>query len=148
MSSPMAAFGADGAREMLHFSPVVSTTDDPADSDYPFTAILGSLRYHLGSGTRTSASERIGDFDRAGDIAISSADADRLNLKNGDTVRIETRQGAIERNIKCSPRMSPGQLFVPLAVNSNDAMNLIEMSDLADPDTNGWKTCAARLKKA
>jgi formate dehydrogenase alpha subunit len=148
ISSPMAAFGAEGAREMLHFSPVVSTTDDPADSEYPFTAILGSLRYHLGSGTRTSASGRIEDFDSIGDVAISSADAHRLDLKDGDVVKIETRQGAIERKIECSPRMSAGQLFVPLGVNANDAMNLIELSDLANPDTTGWKTCAARLKKA
>jgi predicted molibdopterin-dependent oxidoreductase YjgC len=147
ISSPMAAFGAEGAREMLHFSPVILTADDPADGDYPFTAILGSLRYHLGSGTRTSASERIGDFESNGDVAISSADANRLNLKNGDAVKIETRQGAIERKIECSPRMSPGQLFIPLAVNANDAMDLIELSDLADPDTTGWKTCAVKITR-
>jgi formate dehydrogenase alpha subunit len=147
ISSPMAVFGSDGAREMVSFSAVVSTADDTIDSDYPFTAILGSMRYHFGSGTRTSASERIRDFDSIGDVAISKADADRLNLNNGDAVKIETRHGAIERKIECSPRMSPGQLFVPLAVNANDAMNLIELSDLADPDTTGWKTCVARLKK-
>lgn len=146
-SSPMAVFGAAGAREKISFSPVVSTADEPADSDYPFTAILGSLRYHLGSGTRTSASDRIRDFDYGGEVDISIADADKLKLKDGDTVRIETRWGGIKRKIGRSNRIEPGQLFVPLAVNANDAMNLIDLNDLADPDTTGWKTCAAKLKK-
>ena len=40
------------------------------------------------------------------------------------------------------------QVFVPLAVNANDAMNLIDLSDLANPKATGWKTCAVRIKKA
>ncbi len=148
ISSPMAVFAATGAREMVSFSPVVSTADQPDDSDYPFTAILGPLRYHLGSGTRTNASERIRDFNHEGAVAISIADADKLKLKEGDAVKIETRWGAIKRTIGRSNRIGPGQLFVPLAVNANDAMNLIDLSDLSDPNTAGWKTCAAKITKA
>ena len=147
-ASPMAAFHADGANEMISFAPVVSTTDEPGDSEYPFTAILGSLRYHLGSGTRTSASERIQDLDLNGDVGIDSGDAARLKLKDGDTVSIESRWGVIKRKIGQSKRIGPGQIFVPLAVNANDAMNLFDLTDLADPGSTGWKTCAVRIKKA
>jgi formate dehydrogenase alpha subunit len=147
-SSPMAVFQTDGAEKMIPFSPVVSTADEQSDTDYPFIAILGSLRYHLGSGTRTSASGRINDFDLNGNIAICAEDADKLKLKEGDTVRVESRWGVIKRKFGRSNRMGPGQLFVPLAVNTNDAMNLIDFSDLADPGTTGWKTCAVKLKKA
>jgi formate dehydrogenase alpha subunit len=147
-SSPMAVFHADGASEMISFAPVVSTTNGPSDTDYPFTAILGSLRYHLGSGTRTSASERIQDLDLDGDIAIGPADAAKLNLKDGDTVSVESRWGVIERKIGQSSRMGPGQVFVPLAVNANDAMSLFDLTDLADPNATGWKTCAVKIKKA
>jgi predicted molibdopterin-dependent oxidoreductase YjgC len=147
-SSPMAVFHADGASEMISFAPVVSTTNGPSDTDYPFTAILGSLRYHLGSGTRTSASERIQDLDLDGDIAIGSADVAKLNLKDGDAVSVESRWGVIKRKIGRSSRMGPGQVFVPLAVNANDAMNLFDLTDLADPNSTGWKTCAVKIKKA
>jgi hypothetical protein len=54
----------------------------------------------------------------------------------------------INRKLECSNRVGPGQLFVPLAVNDNDAMNLIDLNDLADPNATGWKTCAVRIKKA
>ena len=44
--------------------------------------------------------------------------------------------------------MGFGQVFVPLAVNANDAMNLFDLTDLADPNSTGWKTCAVKIKKA
>jgi hypothetical protein len=34
------------------------------------------------------------------------------------------------------------------SVNTNDALNLINFGDLADPGTTGWKTCAVKIKKA
>jgi formate dehydrogenase alpha subunit len=146
-SSPMAVFNADGASEMISFAPVVSIVDEPSDPDYPFTAISGSLRYHLGSGTRTSASDRIQDFDLDGNIAIGSGDAAKLKLKDGDTVSVESRWGVIKRKIGQSNRIGPGQVFVPLAVNANDAMNLFDLTDLTDPSSTGWKTCAVKIKK-
>ena len=80
-------------------------------------------------------------------MAICAADAEQLKLKDGDTVQIESRWGAIKRKLDCSNRVGPGQLFVPLAVNANDAMNLIDLSDLADPKSTGWKTCDVKIKK-
>jgi formate dehydrogenase alpha subunit len=146
--SPMAAFHADGAKKMMSFSPVVLTQEDQSDADYPFTAILGSLRYHLGSGTRTSTSARIQEFDLNGEVVISTQDADKLKLKDGDAVQLKSRWGMIKRKIERSPRIGPGQLFVPLAVNANDAMNLINLADLANPKSAGWKTCAVKITKA
>jgi len=147
-SSPMAAFCAAGAEEMISFSPVVSNAGEKSDTDYPFTAILGSLRYHLGSGTRTAASQRIRDFDLSGAVSICAADAERLKLEEGETVLLESRWGVIKRKLGRSNRMGAGQLFVPLAVNANDAMNLIDLSDLANPKSTGWKTCAVKIRKA
>jgi formate dehydrogenase alpha subunit len=145
--SPMAVFGADGAGKLMSFSPVVSIQDDPSDASYPYTAILGSLRYHLGSGTRTSASARIQEFYLKGEIAVSAPDADQLKLKDGDTVQLKSRWGMIRRKIARSSRIEPGQLFVPLGFEANDAMNLIELADLANPKSAGWKTCAVKINK-
>jgi formate dehydrogenase alpha subunit len=145
--SPMAVFHADGAEKKVLFSPVVSTQDEQSEAGYPFTAILGSLRYHLGSGTRTSTSVRIQEFGLNGEVAISAQDADKLKLKDGDTVQVKSRWGMIKRKISRSSHIEPGQLFVPLAVNANDAMNLIDLADLANPKSAGWKTCAVKIEK-
>jgi formate dehydrogenase alpha subunit len=149
MSSPMAVFNADGTGKKVSFSPVVSNPDQRSDSAYPFTAILGSLRHHLGSGTRTSASARIQEFDLSAEVALSDTDANRLDLKDGDTVKVKSRHGMIRRKVGRSRNVAAGQVFVPLAVNANDAMNLIDLADLANnPGSAGWKTCAVKIEKA
>ncbi|MBE9542255.1 MAG: molybdopterin-dependent oxidoreductase, partial [Proteobacteria bacterium] len=88
-------FHPDGEGELIHFSPVIKTGDERSDKDYPFTAILGSLRYHLGGGTRTGYSDRIKAFGLKGEVEISSDDGARLNLKEGDRVRISSPYGSI-----------------------------------------------------
>jgi len=134
-------------KERIIFAPVASTVETSPDPKYPFTAIFGSLRQHLGCGTRTSASERIQAFDQSGNIEISVENAEQLNLIDGDGIRLVSPHGDLNRNIKIKPGIRPGQLFVPLAVSVNDALSLIGLDDLAHPDTDGWKTCPVRIEK-
>ncbi|MDY7038704.1 MAG: molybdopterin-dependent oxidoreductase, partial [Thermodesulfobacteriota bacterium] len=61
-TSNMKLFRPDGGGEMIRFSPVIPIENEKHNELYPFTGIFGSLRYHLGSGTRTGHSSRIKDF--------------------------------------------------------------------------------------
>jgi len=54
-----APFHPEERRERITFSPVILTEEDIPDESFPFTAILLSVRFHLGSGTRTSRSTRV-----------------------------------------------------------------------------------------
>jgi formate dehydrogenase alpha subunit len=131
--------------KLISFYPVVSTEDDPDDKDYPYTAIIGSLRYQLGSGTRTHASDRIRGFDLAGQLEISLQDSARLNAKNDDTVIVTSRSGSVTRKIRIEKSLGAGQIFVPTGFNGNDAMNLLALSDLTKPGSPGWKTARVKL---
>jgi len=133
--------------DLITFAPVVSTIETSLDPEYPFTAIIGSLRHHLGCGTRTAASERIQEFDQTGYIEISPEDAEQLNLFDGASVNLVSRDGDLKRTLKIKPAIRPGQLFVPLAIDSNDTLSLIGLNDLADPDTDGWKSCQVRIER-
>ncbi len=135
------------ADRLISFSPVVSTKDESPDDEYPFTAILGSLRLHLGSGTRSNYSQRILDFGLKGEVEISPEDGINMGLMNGDAVKIISKYGAIDRKIRREARIPQGQIFIPLAVNENDAMRLIGLSALT-PESSGVKTCQIRLAKA
>jgi formate dehydrogenase alpha subunit len=136
------------AQDLISFYPVVTTENKATDDDYPFTAILGSLRYHLGSGTRTAASERVQEIGVCGEIEIAAEDAAELELQEGECIRVTSRFGTVRRAIRLKKEVRPGQLFVPLAVNSNDGMNLIDLSDLSKTQSPGWKTVKVRLEKA
>ncbi|MGD8763924.1 MAG: molybdopterin-dependent oxidoreductase [Desulfobacteraceae bacterium] len=146
-TSQKALFDNQNTDNLITFYPVVITEEESEDTKYPFTAIIGSLRYHLGSGTRTSASERVQGFDLYGAIDISPEDGAKLKVKDGDSVKVSSQFGTVQRAIRLKKEISPGELFVPMAVDGNDAMNLIDLTDLADPKSPGWKSVKVKLQK-
>jgi formate dehydrogenase alpha subunit len=144
----MALFNPSQTDGLIRFYPVVTGEDETEDKEYPYSAIIGSLRYHLGSGTRTSASESIQAFDTIGAIEIAPADGATLGITNGDSVEVTSQYGKLQSVIRLKDEIRPGELFVPMAINSNDAMNLIDLTDLADPTSDGWKSVKVKLEKA
>jgi hypothetical protein len=44
--------------------------------------------------------------------------------------------------------LSPGLIFIPLAFDNNDAMNLIDFTEMGQADSPGWKECDVRVEKA
>lgn len=148
MTSTKSLFDPKGGDELISFYPVVSPEDQPADPEYPFTAIVGTQRYQLGSGTRTGASERIREFALAGDIEMSPRDAAEFDLASGNAVAVTSPHGTLTRTIQIKSGLNPGQIFIPTGVKSNEAMNLFSLSDLTTPKAAGWKTCAVKIEKA
>ena len=140
-------FHADEKGSLIPFSPVISIKNEVADTDFPFTAILGSSRYHLGSGTRTCHSNTIQALDLKGEIEISPEDGEKLNLHDGDLAGVISRHGTIEREVRLKEGLRSGLIFVPLAFHGNSAMNLIGLTQLGKTDSPGWKTCRVKLEK-
>ena len=146
-TSNLRLFHSDGDGESISFSPVIPMKEETYDEAYPFTAILGSLRYHLGSGTRTGLSPRIKDFGLKGEVEISNEDGTQLKLKAGDKVKISSSHGAIEREVTLKKDLRPGLIFVPMAFHNNGAMQLIGLTHLGEADSPGWNACRVTLKK-
>jgi len=146
-ASAMRLFRPDGVGEPIHFSPVTSTDAKTYQKEYPFKAILGSVPYHLGSGTRTGRSNRIKEFGLRGEVEISPEDGARLNLKEGDHVRISSPYGQISREVMLKKGLRPGLIFIPMAFHNNDARQLIELTRLGVVDSPGWKECQVKLEK-
>jgi formate dehydrogenase alpha subunit len=146
-TSEKALFNSKDTDKLISFYPVVSTEDKSADPEYPFTAIVGTQRYQLGSGTRTGASERIRAFASAAKIEMAPGDATDLAVENGDTVTVSSQYGMVKREIQIKPGLNPGQIFVPTGVKNNEAMDLFNLSDLTLPNAAGWKTCEVKVEK-
>ncbi|MBW2409809.1 MAG: hypothetical protein JRF72_08430 [Deltaproteobacteria bacterium] len=143
----MALFNPENSDGLIQFYPVVTCEDEDENKEFPYSAIIGSLRYHLGSGTRTAASQRIRDFDSIGALEIAPEDGATLGLANGDRIKITSLYGELESAVRLREEIRPGELFVPMAINSNEAMNLINLADLADPKSDGWKSVRVKLEK-
>jgi formate dehydrogenase alpha subunit len=147
-TSKMKLFNHNKDGELLPFSKVIHTKEKPHNKKYPFRAILGSSRYHLGSGTRTDLSGRLKDLKLKGDVGISFTDLDRLKIKEGDKVNISSPHGKIERIIKADKGLKQGLIFIPMAFYNNDAMELIKLNGLEGEDSSGWKSCDVRIEKS
>ena len=76
---------------------------------------------------------------------MSSEDCSVLDIREGDRVRVESPDGAIERAVKIERGLSPGIIAVPRGFAGNDVMNLLPLKDAADPDFPGSITCPAKI---
>ena len=147
-ASDLSIFRADREGEPIRFSSVSPIDDDMPDIVYPFKAILGSQRIHLGSGTRTNHSARIKDFDLKGEVEISPEDGDRLGVKEGEKVRISSAYGSIWRVVTLNKDIRARHLFIPMAFHNNDAWQLIALTHLGEADSPGWKGCQVNLERS
>jgi formate dehydrogenase alpha subunit len=147
-TSRVRVFHPEGEGEPIRFTPVTSKEGEAKDEDYPFRAILGSTRFHLGSGTRTGRSDRIRDFGLKGEAEISTDDGSELNLKQGDEVKISSPYGSITREVALRKDLRPGLIFIPRAFQNNSAMQLIGLTQLGVEDSPGWKQIGVRIEKA
>lgn len=131
--------------EKMTFFPAPEPTNPEQDEGFPLMVILRSFRAHLGSGTRTSRSERIQDSGWKGEVEISLEDAHKLGIQKGDRIRVESPHGTIERAVKIEKGLSPGLVAVPRGFAQNDAMNLVPFRDRGESDFTGWITAPARV---
>lgn len=137
----------NSAEEQIQFSRVTLSTEIVLDDDYPFVALFGSLRFHLGSGTRTEQSARIRDCGLKGEIEMSPVDAKEMNLTQDDRIKVTSVAGEIERQIKINTNIQTGYLYVPTAYNQNDARYLIQLKPLLDASSSGWDSCHVTVEK-
>ena len=135
------------AEELIHFSPVTSGKETTLTDDYPFTALFGSLRFHLGSGTRTEQSARIIACGSQGEIEVSPVDAEKMNLLEDDLIKVTSVAGVIERKIRINRTIQNGYIHIPTAFNNNDARHLIQMAPLLDASSSGWDSCRVTVEK-
>lgn len=146
-TSRMKLFHPQGDGELIPFTPLSVSETGAGEGGYPIRAILGSSRVHLGSGTRTRLSERIHDFSLKGEVEISPEDAKKLNLQEGDKVRISSLHGSISREITITKYPSPGLIFIPTAFQENNARHLIRMTPLGMKESPGWKLVNVKVEK-
>jgi predicted molibdopterin-dependent oxidoreductase YjgC len=112
------------AGRRISFSDYVPARIPAPPDGYPFQVIFGSLRGHLGSGTRTAASARIREFIPRGAVEMSPEDGALLGITEGETVALASPYGTIHRPVTFNRGLRPGLLFVPRAVQGNDAVTL------------------------
>lgn len=84
-----------------------------ADSNYPFTLTTGRILYHYHTRTMTGRVEGLNKIAPSSYIEINEVTAKKLNIEDGDRVKVTSRRGEIFTNAKVTNIVGEDVLFMP-----------------------------------
>jgi len=116
------------------------------DEEYPFLATTGRLLYHYHSGSMTRRSAP-GEFVKELYVEVNPNDAARMNLSEGDSVRVTSRRGSLEGKAKITDRVPPEMVFLPFHFGEASANILTAAVIDPDSETPGYKISAVRVER-
>jgi anaerobic selenocysteine-containing dehydrogenase len=120
---------------------------EPPDQEYPFVLITGRRREHYNSGSMTTRVAGIMELIPEERLEINPRDAERLNIKNGDWVKVKSRRGEVKVRALITDRSQQGNVF--LAFHHRDVLTNVLTSGFRDPiaGTPEYKACAVKIEK-
>jgi predicted molibdopterin-dependent oxidoreductase YjgC len=136
-------------RGLASFTPIIwRDAKELPDDEYPFILTTGRVLYQYHTGTMTRRSQVIETADRGPVIEMNPGDVGRLQIKDGDQVRVASRRGTITLPVLATDRISPGVTFIPFHYKEA-AANLLT-NDACDPECKipEAKVCAVKVEKA
>jgi predicted molibdopterin-dependent oxidoreductase YjgC len=117
------------------------------DESYPLVLITGRMfcHYHTGTMTRRSPSLHR-EVDRPF-VEVNPRDAARRGIHDGDSIRVETRRGAISTTARVVPKVAEGTVFA--AFHFHEAPADVLTNNALDPVSNvpEFKACSAEIAR-
>jgi len=114
---------------------------------YPHTLIVGSSRYHFGTGARSTRSGRLNRFSPEAFLEISDDDAAETGIIDGATVKVISAQGEITATAKVNNTLSRSLLYMPMSYPNTPVYGLFPAVLDRQVKTPALKSCAVRLER-
>jgi predicted molibdopterin-dependent oxidoreductase YjgC len=135
----------EGARAPLH----AVEHDPPVDrltEEFPIRLTTGRRLDSFNTGVQTN--EYTSPLRTREALLISLLDAERLGIKDGETVRASSRRGSVEVPVRFDETLRPGLAFLTLHFPDQVATNVLTI-DATDPKsgTAEFKASAIRIDK-
>jgi len=131
-------------------APFVPVDHDPPvdrlDADFPIRLTTGRRLESYNTGVQTAGYRS--PLRRGESIDLSPEDAARLNVADGERVRVVSRRGAVEVPARVDEALRPGLAFMTLHFQDEVATNVLTI-DATDPKsgTAEFKAAAIRVEK-
>ena len=130
-----------------HFTPVEDIPlIEPPDEEYPFTLTTGCLYYQWHSGTMTRRSATLSREYPDVFAAVNPADAERLEIRNGERIRVISRRGEIETAALLTDMVQEETIFIPHHYKET-AMRVLINPSVEDSAGVPEYLCAVRVEK-
>jgi len=117
------------------------------DEEYPLVLSTGRRLYHYHTRTQTGRCEGLNDLLGEETADISFADADRLGIENGETVKVKSRRGEVAVRAKVTPEVPPGMVWMAFHFREGNANWLTHAAFDPATLTAEYKACAVRIEK-
>jgi predicted molibdopterin-dependent oxidoreductase YjgC len=117
------------------------------DAQYPLTLTTGRLLQHYHTGSMTRRSKVLNEIKPSGMVELNDIDAQKMNIKDGEKVRVSSRRGTIEIDALVTSRVKQGVVFIPFHF-AETAANILT-NDALDPVAKipEYKVCAVKVEK-
>ena len=146
--TPYLHMGGQFTRGRGRFVPVewVPPAEMP-DEEYPLVLSTGRRLWHYHTGTQTHRSAGFDEVSGEELFEISPADAERLGIADGETVRVTSRRGSVDVRAWVTHRSPPGVCW--MAFHFAKAHANVLTTEAGDPitQTPELKHCAVRVEK-
>ncbi|MEE8353732.1 MAG: molybdopterin-dependent oxidoreductase, partial [Dehalococcoidales bacterium] len=136
------------ARGKGHFTPLeYKPSAESPDDEYPLLLTTGRSLYHWHSGTMTRRVGGLNDLLPEGQIDLSPADAEKLDIADGDRVRVTSRRGSVTTKAKVTDVSDEGIVYMNFHFAESPA-NVLTSAAL-DPVAKipEYKVSAVRIEK-
>ncbi|RME63714.1 MAG: formate dehydrogenase subunit alpha [Nitrospirae bacterium] len=115
------------------------------DDEYPFILTTGRTGFHYHTGTlcrRTFVLER---EEPEPFVEVNPEDAEKLNVRDGEPVKVSSRRGEITIKVRITNRVPQGTLFIPF--HFREAAANILTNPALDPSAKipEYKVCAVKV---
>jgi len=119
--------------------------DELPDDDFPMVLTTGRLLEHWHTGAMTRRAGALNSLEPEAVACMHPRDIERLGTKAGESIRVETRRGAIDLTLRADRDVSSGMIFIPFCFGEAPA-NVLTNPQL-DPfgKIPEFKFCAARV---
>jgi len=123
----------------------IRAPDEVPDMEYPMVLSTGRVLEHWHTGSMTRRAEVLDALEPEAVVFLAPRELLRLDLEPGDTLKLETRRGAIEVKVRADGDVPVGMVFMPFCY-AEAAANLLTNPAL-DPTGKipEFKFCAARV---
>lgn len=117
------------------------------DKEYPFVLSTGRRLYHYHTRTQTGRCEGLNTLLSCETADISAHDAKRLEIRDGEKIRVSSRRGSVNVVAKVTTDIPPGMVWMAFHFRENNANWLTNPVYDSVSQTAEYKACAVRIEK-
>ncbi|OGW51099.1 MAG: formate dehydrogenase, partial [Nitrospirae bacterium GWC2_57_9] len=99
--------------------------------EYPFILTTGRNLFQYHSGSMSRRVQQIEQHAGEAYVELNPADAERLGIQQGETVRVRSKRGKLDIKARLTKRVSEGTIFIPM--HYREAAANVITNDALDP---------------